>query len=167
MLRTTLRLPVKILPQMDETTCGPTCLHAIYNYWGKSEALENVIARTRKLESGSGTLAVFLACDALRNGFQATIYTYNLMVFDPTWFVAGVDIAERLRQQREVKMDPKLRHATEGYLEFLSLGGRLRLTGPLPPAHSRPLAPRPAHPDWIELNLPISRRAGVWAARRA
>ena len=128
MLRTTLRLPVKILPQMDETTCGPTCLHAIYNYWGKSEALENVIARTRKLESGSGTLAVFLACDALRNGFQATIYTYNLMVFDPTWFVAGVDIAERLRQQREVKMDPKLRHATEGYLEFLSLGGRLRLT---------------------------------------
>lgn len=128
MLRTSLRLPVKILPQPDETTCGPTCLHAIYNYWGKSEALNEVIARTRKLESGSGTFAVFLACDALRNGFQATIYTYNLMVFDPTWFVAGVDIAERLRQQREVKTDARLRHATDGYLEFLSLGGRLRLS---------------------------------------
>lgn len=128
MLRTSLRLPVKILPQPDETTCGPTCLHAIYNYWGKREVLEEVIARTRKLESGSGTFAVFLACDALRNGFQATIYTYNLMMFDPTWFVAGVDIAERLRLQREAKTDARLRHATEGYLEFLSLGGRLRLS---------------------------------------
>jgi len=128
MLRTTLRLPVKILPQPDETTCGPTCLHAIYSYWGKREALDEVIARTRKLESGSGTFAVFLACDALRKGFQATIYTYNLMVFDPTWFVAGVDIAERLRQKRAAKTDARLRHATEGYLEFLSLGGRLRLS---------------------------------------
>jgi hypothetical protein len=128
MLRPTLCLPVKILPQPDETTCGPTCLHAIYRYWGKDEPLEAVIARTRKLEPGGGTFAVFLACDALRKGFQATIYTYNLMVFDPTWFTSGVDLAERLRQQREVKMDPRLQHATEGYLEFLELGGQLRLT---------------------------------------
>lgn len=128
MLRTTHRLPVKVLPQPDETTCGPTCLHAIYNYWGKSEALQQVITRIRKLESGSGTFAVFLACDALRNGYQATIYTYNLMVFDPTWFVGGVEIAERLRQQRELKTDHRLRHATEGYLEFLSLGGKLRMS---------------------------------------
>lgn len=128
MLRTTLRLPLTILPQPTETTCGPTCLHAIYRYWGTDERLEEVIARTRKLETGGGTFAVFLACDALSKGFQATIYTYNLMVFDPTWFAPGVDIAQRLRQQREVKMDPRLQHATEGYLEFLSLGGRLRLT---------------------------------------
>ena len=128
MLRTTLRLPVKMLPQPDETTCGPTCLHAIYRYWGIDEPLDDVIGRTRKLETGGGTFAVFLACDALRKGFQATIYTYNLTVFDPTWFIPGVDIAERLRRQREVKADPRLQHATEGYLEFLSLGGRLRLT---------------------------------------
>ena len=128
MLRTTVRLPVRTLPQPDETTCGPTCLHAMYNYWGKTEPLKSVIVRTRKLESGSGTFAVFLGCDALRNGFQATIYTYNLMMFDPTWFAPGMDIAERLRQQRELKPEPRLRHATEGYLEFLRLGGRLRLT---------------------------------------
>jgi hypothetical protein len=128
MLRSALRLPVKTLPQPDETTCGPTCLHAIYDYWGKTEPLESIIVRTRKLESGSGTFAVFLGCDALRNGFQATIYTYNLTVFDPTWFAPGVDIAERLRRQREIKTDSRLQHATEGYLEFLRLGGRLRLT---------------------------------------
>ena len=128
MLRTTVRLPVRTLPQPDETTCGPTCLQAMYNYWGKTEPLKSVIVRTRKLESGSGTFAVFLGCDALRNGFQATIYTYNLMMFDPTWFAPGMDIAKRLRQQRELKPEPRLRHATQGYLEFLHLGGRLRLT---------------------------------------
>jgi hypothetical protein len=124
----TFRLPVKMLPQPDETTCGPTCLHAVYSYWGEDVSLSEVIARTHKLEHG-GTFAIFLACDALRQGYQATIYTYNLTVFDPTWFVPGVDIAERLQRQRDVKKnDAKLQHVTEGYLEFLRLGGRLRLT---------------------------------------
>lgn len=127
MLPITLRLPVRMLPQPDETTCGPTCLHAIYRYWGEDEPLQDVIDRTHKMVHG-GTFAIFLACDALRRGFQATIYTYNLTVFDPTWFAAGVDIAERLQRQREVKNDPRLRQVTAGYLEFLRLGGRLRLT---------------------------------------
>ena len=126
MLPITLQLQVNMLPQPDETTCGPTCLHAIYRYWDKDEPLADVIARNRELEHG-GTFAVFLACDALRRGFQATIYTYNLTVFDPTWFVRGVDIAERLQRQRELKPDARLQHVTEGYLEFLRLGGRLRL----------------------------------------
>ena len=127
MLPNTIKLPLHIQPQPDETTCGPTCLHAIYGYWGEEEDLGQVIARTGKLEHGTGTLAVFLACDALRKGYQAIIYTYNLTVFDPTWFRKGVNIAERLHQQREMKNDPKLQHATEGYLEFLQLGGSLRL----------------------------------------
>jgi Peptidase_C39 like family len=124
----TLRLPVNMLPQPDETTCGPTCLHAIYHYWGEDVPLAEVIHRTHKLEHG-GTFAIFLACDALHQGYQATIYTYNLTVFDPTWFVPGVDIAERLQRQREVKAhDAKLQLVTEGYLEFLRLGGQLQLT---------------------------------------
>ena len=98
----TLKLPLRVLPQPDETTCGPTCLHAsVYRYWGEDVALETVIARSRTLEHG-GTFAVFLACDALRHGYRATIYTYNVTVFDPSWFGRpGVDIAERLRRQRE------------------------------------------------------------------
>lgn len=122
-----IRLPIHILPQPDETTCGPTCLHAVYAFWGEAQALPEVIARTGKMEHG-GTLAVFLACDALRHGYSATIYTYNLNVFDPTWFVkSGVDIAERLKLQQAIKMDYRLQHATTGYLEFLKLGGKLRL----------------------------------------
>jgi hypothetical protein len=125
-----IELPVSILPQPDETTCGPTCLQAIYRYWGGDESLEGLISRTGKLEQG-GTFAVLLACDALRRGYDAAIYTYNLNVFDPSWFTEpNVDIADRLRRQREVKTDYRLRHATEGYLEFLSLGGRLRMTDP-------------------------------------
>ena len=124
----TLRLPVRMLPQPDETTCGPTCLHAVYDYWGGESELAEVIARTHKLAHG-GTFAIFLACDALRQGYQATLYTYNLTVFDPTWFAPGVDIAERLERQREAKpQDARLQHVTAGYLEFLRLGGRLRLS---------------------------------------
>jgi hypothetical protein len=122
-----LRLPVDILPQPDETTCGPTCLHAIYRYWGHNETLTNVIARTGKLERG-GTVAVFLACDALRQGFDATIYTFNVTVFDPTWFDGATDIAGRLQRQREAKPhDVRVQEVTQGYLEFLRLGGRLRM----------------------------------------
>jgi hypothetical protein len=121
-----VKLPVSMIPQPDETTCGPTCLNAVYRYWGEDEGLVESIARTWKMERG-GTFAVFLACDALRKGYKATIYTYNLLVFDPTWFRSGVDIAERLRGQRALKQDPRLQHVTEGYLEFLSLGGQLRL----------------------------------------
>jgi hypothetical protein len=119
------RLPLNILPQPDETTCGPTCLHAVYRYWSDYEPLSAVIKRMRQLEHG-GTFAVFLACDALQKGYAATIYTYNLLVFDPTWFESGVDLADRLQRQRDLKSDYRLQHATQGYLEFLRLGGSLR-----------------------------------------
>jgi hypothetical protein len=115
-----------MLPQPTETTCGPSCLHAVYNYYGDDIPPERVIGEVTHLESG-GTLAVFLACHALRRGYSARIYTYNLGVFDPTWFVPGkVDIRERLAAQMRAKDMPKLPVATAGYLEFLELGGELR-----------------------------------------
>src|ERR1700676_1606599 len=117
--RRTLHLPVTTLPQPDETTCGPTCLHAIYAYWGDDEPFDAVVSRMWRLQHG-GTFAVFLGCDALRKGYRARIYTYNLTVFDPTWFTRPhVDIAERLARQHESKPDQRLRYATEGYLEVL------------------------------------------------
>lgn len=122
-----LRLPVSTLAQPDETTCGPTCLHAIYRYFGEDESLPTVIERMWRLEHG-GTYAVYLACDALRKGYRSRIYTYNITVFDPTWFThPRADIAARLAAQRERKADPRIQHATDGYLEFLRRGGRLRL----------------------------------------
>lgn len=116
----------RILPQPTETTCGPSCLHAVYGYYGDTIPLEQVIGEVKHLESG-GTLAVFLACHALRRGYSARIYTYNLSVFDPTWFAPGAgDIRAKLEAQKREKHGAKLRTATEGYLDFLSMGGELR-----------------------------------------
>lgn len=115
-----------ILPQPDETTCGPTCLAAVYHYFGDEYPLEKVIEETPSLPGG-GTLAVLLACHALRRGYRATVYTYNLQLFDPTWFGEGVDLAAKLRAQAAHRPpSDRLRTATDGYLEFLSLGGHIR-----------------------------------------
>ncbi len=121
------RLKLEILPQPDDTTCGPTCLHALYQFHNDPLPLEQVIDEVEEIE-GRGTLAVLLACHALNRGYDAIIYTYNLPVFDPTWF--GPDappLAQRLQEQMEAKESPRLHVATRGYLEFLRLGGLVRM----------------------------------------
>ncbi len=120
-------LDLEIQRQPDDTTCGPTCLHAVYRYFGEDVALADVISQVPQIEGG-GTLAVGLANHALRRGYRASIFTYNLAVFDPSWFEGPRrDLAERLRAQVAVKDDPKLAAATEAYLEFLRLGGELAM----------------------------------------
>ncbi len=120
------RRRLRILPQPDDQACGPTCLHAIYRAYGDTIPLKRVVREVGSLPTG-GTLAVQLACHALRRGYGATLYTYNLHVFDPTWFRGGTTsvLAERLRAQAEVKPNPKLRLATQSYLEYLKLGGEV------------------------------------------
>jgi len=122
-----LDLELEILRQPDDVTCGPTCLHAVYRYYGEDHELEKLIGEVPQL-AGGGTLAVNLAIHALRRGYRALIYTYNLDVFDPSWFEgADCDIAERLRAQRAAKSDGRLIAATDAYLEFLELGGELAM----------------------------------------
>jgi hypothetical protein len=118
-------LELDILPQPDDSTCGPTCLHAVYGFYDDDLPLEQVIAEVATLEAG-GTLAVMLGVNALKRGYEARINTFNLQVFDPTWFQSDdVDIAERLRLQADAKHDDKLQAATRSYLRFLELGGEL------------------------------------------
>lgn len=119
-------LQLEILAQPTDTTCGPTCLHAVYGYHGDRLDLGQVIDEVGSLEDG-GTLAVLLGCHALKRGYKATIYTYNLQVFDPTWFHHGVDLVSKLQTQYDRKPIPKLRLATEAYLDYLQLGGRIRM----------------------------------------
>jgi len=121
----TVNLDFKILPQPTETSCGVSCLQALYAYYGDDISVLRLMNEVEHLEEG-GTLSVFLACHALKRGYKARIYTYNLEVFDPTWFSGGVDIAQRLKAQAAKKPTKKLRIATEGYLSFLKLGGELR-----------------------------------------
>jgi hypothetical protein len=126
-----------ILAQPDETTCGPTCLHAIYRHYDDDVPLETVVREVPTLDGG-GTMAVMLANHALARGYAATIYTYNLQAFDPTWFgPPGVDLSERLRAQRRHKSDRRLHISTKAYLEFLERGGELRFEDLVPPLISR------------------------------
>lgn len=121
-----LRLELDILTQPDDSSCGPTCLHAVYRYLGNPISLEGVLASAERLEDG-GTLAVLLGYDALKRGYDATIYTYNLQVFDPSWRELGVEeLTRKLEQQAELKTDKKLRAATRAYCRFLQAGGRVR-----------------------------------------
>jgi hypothetical protein len=119
-------LDIALQPQPDATTCGPTCLHALYRYLDVDIPLGQVIDEVPALPGG-GTLAVNLACHALSRGYRATIFTYNLTLFDPTWFEGGsTRIALGLTAQRKAKPGAKLSAATDAYLSFLSLGGRLK-----------------------------------------
>lgn len=119
-------LTLDILPQPDDSTCGPTCLHAVYGFHGAAMDLHRVIAEVTPLATG-GTLGVFLGIHGLRQGFAATIYTYNLEIFDPTWFDKNpVELAGLLKQQAGVKGSGRLQLATTAYIEFLELGGVIR-----------------------------------------
>lgn len=118
-------LALEVQAQPDDVTCGPTCLHAVYRYWDREIPLRDVISEVAPLPE-EGTHAVHLACHALQLGFTATIYTCNLQIFDPTWFIAPIDMPGLLRKQLSFKKDPKLAIATEEYLKFLELGGTLK-----------------------------------------
>lgn len=136
---------LEILTQPDDLSCGPTCLHAVYRYFKDPVSLDDVIAEVPRL-AGGGTLAVNLANHALRRGYRALIVTYNLTVFDPSWFSGDrPDLADRLRAQAVAKGDPKLSEATEAYLEFLRLGGELTMEDLSPGLLRR----------WLEQGRPI------------
>ncbi|TKB09256.1 peptidase-C39 like family protein [Desulforhopalus sp. IMCC35007] len=117
----------EILRQPDDTTCGPTCLHSIYSYYNDTISLAQVIEEVPALEGG-GTLAVVLGCHALQRGYDATLYTFDMQVFDPTWFcLSAEEMAEKLILQLEVKHTPKMETVTRAYLEFLRLKGKILL----------------------------------------
>ncbi len=120
------KLKLDILPQPDDTTCGPTCLHALYRYMGDEISLEQVIGQVQTLDGG-GTLAVMLGNHALSRGYKAFIYTFNLMIFDPTWFQPDVDLKNRLMQRAQVTTSAKQRVAIEQFVRFIEQGGKIIL----------------------------------------
>ena len=124
--RMTFEIDLDILAQPDDTTCGPTCLHAVYQHLDDVQPLGEVIRRVQRIEGG-GTLAVLLGIDALERGYEAVLYSYNLHVFDPAWFeLPGAAIAEKLRAQLDLKTKPRQRAAAKAYLKFIEKGGEVR-----------------------------------------
>lgn len=118
-------LPLEIHAQPDDATCGPTCLHAVYRFFGDEIPFDELLAQVRTLEEG-GTLGVLLADHALSRGYGVTVVTWNLRVFDPTWFEPPrTDLAELLRKRASAKQDTKLRFAARAYARFVEHGGQV------------------------------------------
>ena len=116
---------MEMLPQPDDTTCGPTCLHAVYRFFDDEQPLDRVIAEVPKL-LGGGTLAALLGRHALERGYRASLYTFDIQTLDPTWFEGPAEaLPDKLRQQMELKDEPKLRLVSQAYIDFLAAGGRL------------------------------------------
>ena len=113
--------------QPDDFSCGPTCLHAVYNYYNKTVDLHKLIDETEKLDDG-GTLGVLLANHALERGFRARIYSYNLLIFDPSWFELPVaKLRSKLVERSKSNVDDiRMVRAAQAYIRFLDLGGELR-----------------------------------------
>lgn len=119
-------LDVARYPQPDDVSCGPTCLAQIYHYYGHHKPLQEVLDDTARNPDG-GTQAVFLGLAALREGFRATIYSYNLRVFDPTWrHLDAIALSAKLAARREAVESPRLRTLVDGYRRFVEEGGDLR-----------------------------------------
>lgn len=118
-------LPLQHFQQPDDVTCGPTCLRKVYNFYGIDPELEEVLGEIDRNEDG-GTLAVYLAISAIRRGFRARIYSYDLRIFDPTWKGLGrKELTAKIRARLPYLRHPKARNAGEAYLEYLRLGGLL------------------------------------------
>jgi len=119
--------PLVMGRQQDLFTCGPTCLHAVYRRFGDDIELETLGQEVRSLEGG-GTLAVLLGCHALERGYRATLYSYNLRIFDPTWFpLDRGEMMARLTASILTMEGKRRRVAAEAYERFLALGGEIRM----------------------------------------
>ena len=122
-------IDLTIHSQPDDETCGPTCLHAIYNYYGLEVNLEDIISGIERSMSG-GTLAPLLGKHALVRGFETTIYVNDLTIFDPTWFKQGISCNEeliaKLAAQLKYKEGDGIVQSSIAYQQYLQLGGKVR-----------------------------------------
>lgn len=118
---------LEIVRQPDDITCGPTCLHAIYRFFGNKIPLEQVMQEVKMLDNQGGTIAAALGYHALTCGYRATVYSFNLNLFDPTWFnLDSKLLVRKLTEQLRYKRANKFRFVTEAYIDFLKAGGVIR-----------------------------------------
>lgn len=119
---------IKINTQPDDETCGSTCLHAIYQYYGYDISMEEVTKTVKRSASG-GTLAPYLGTHALERGFTASVLINNMDIFDPSWFEHGeasVNLSEKLAEQLKYKDHAGITQSSLAYQEFLHAGGIIK-----------------------------------------
>ena len=119
------QLNVERILQPDDVTCGPTCLRKVYGFYGDPVPFDDVIGALERNEDG-GTLAVFLGIAALKRGYGARIYSYDLRIFDPTWFgLSSSALVEKIFARFPYLSDEKRLRAAGAYIRFLEMGGTM------------------------------------------
>lgn len=123
-----VKLHFEMKRQPDDTTCGPTSLQAVYSYYEDLISLDNVIKEINQFEEGGGTIAAVLGKHALRRGYEVTLVSYNVNIFDPTWFEENEKvICSNLKKTIKTKeCNEKHLYALNQYVEYLELGGKLQ-----------------------------------------
>lgn len=118
-------LSVQRFLQPDDVTCGPTCLRKVFDFYGLEISHEDMVEALERNEDG-GTLAVFLGIAALRRGFAARIYSYDLRIFDPTWAkLPPQSLKEKIFARFPYLSDEKRLRAAGAYIRFLEMGGEI------------------------------------------
>ncbi|TVR50664.1 MAG: hypothetical protein EA425_09270 [Puniceicoccaceae bacterium] len=146
-----MHLTLDMPRQPTDTSCGPTCLHALYRFYGFHSDLPRLIREIPQNQDG-GTVSIHLANHALRRGFSAVLYAYNLRIFDPTWWnLDPPELIAKLRKRKSRLRSARLPEAHQGYIDYLELGGELRFTD-LTPRLLRRLLAR-GHPVLTALSL--------------
>lgn len=122
-------IDLTINTQPNDETCGATCLHAVYRYYGLNMPLNDIVDTVERSLSG-GTLSSLLGKHALMQGFDATIFVNNMKIFDPTWFknsrVSPEILSKKLKSQSKFKHSKGITQVSKGYQDFLNLGGNVR-----------------------------------------
>jgi hypothetical protein len=138
------QLNVQRIIQPDDVTCGPTCLRKVFAYFGDRVPLDDVLGALERNEDG-GTLAVFLGIAALKKNYHARIYSYDLRIFDPTWFgLSPEQLTEKIFARFPYLTDEQRLRAAGAYIRFLEMGGELQFDE-LTPALIRDIIDR-GHP---------------------
>lgn len=149
--RVSHELAVPRFLQPDDVTCGPTCLHKVYDFYGIRTGFDEVLGEIDRNEDG-GTLAVFLGRAGLRRGLRGRIFAYDLQIFDPTWAaLTQRELHRRIDARLPHLRDSKRLRAAHAYLDFLDAGGEISVLEELTPALIRQVVDR-EHPLLVGLS---------------
>lgn len=120
-----IELDVPRFAQPDDVTCGPTCLMQLYSYYHDFRPFDAIHGDTPTNPDG-GTFAVYLGLTALRHGYRATLYPWDLRVFDPSWFeLSQRSLAAKLLARAAHVTNPAVKRAATAWHQFIAEGGRI------------------------------------------
>ncbi|MBX3268792.1 MAG: C39 family peptidase [Sandaracinaceae bacterium] len=116
---------VPALTQPDDVSCGPTCLAQVLAHHGDPRSFLELAARVERNPDG-GTVGVHLGRAAIELGYEVTLFSCNLRVFDPTWAgLSAAALTAKLAARAAAVTDPRLAAIAMAYVDFLERGGRI------------------------------------------